>query len=573
MENAASSITNILIKLLDGDFIEFEPKWLNEELKKRFFESNKVFKKNNELTFLVGTGNNGGDALAVARKIALKKNYKINILFFGEGKTDLRIYQEKLLKNLNFQNINFIRIDDEIIGSILSGKQNLNEEIQMALSNAFLIDGITGIGLKAPIDEKLKRRIEFIEKYKNNYSFVISIDLPTGCAELSEKILKTDVTLMLSWAKAEFFSSENRKYSLSYKVIDCDMPDSSYFEKESEDIFKVVKNDVVKKDNNKKLELIELVNIKGILKKREFFSHKGNFGRVFVISSSLSTLGAPIIACKSAIKTGAGYVYLLLKKEYESIIKSSIPYIITIPFENSDFSGFEKILSNNSKEYNDTVLIGSGFGLQIDLFFNILSKIIDKKINILIDGDGLNIIASEFTRFIKLAKKRMAKFTFTPHKKEFERLFNSYISFMNENPDENKAIFDNLIDNNLIEENLKIENLNKISMLEKGKIFYNLNILDGLLMKDYISYFIGEQGVFCNNGCFSGFAKAGTGDFIAGVFASLLSNYKIDDAAKILLAIQDQLALDFYSKGIASESIISEDLINQLEYSIKAIFG
>lgn len=562
MENAASSISNILIKLLDGDFIEFEPKWLNKELKNRLFESLKVFKKNNELTVLVGAGNNGGDALAVVRKLALKKSYKINLLTFGEGKTDLRIYQERLLKNLNFHNISFLTIDDETIESILNDTKNLSDQIQKAINSPFLIDGITGIGLKNPIDKKLLKRIEFIEKYKENYSFVISIDLPTGCAEISEKVLKTDITLMLQWAKAEFFSSENRKYSLSYKIIDCDMPDPSYFEKEDEKPFQVIKD-----NDNKKLELIELNDIKRILKKRSFSSHKGDFGRVFVMSSSISTLGAPIIACKSAIKTGAGYVYLCLKKEYESFCKVSMPYIITIPFENnSELSDFEKILSKSIKEFTDTVLIGCGFGLNNDLFFNILNRIIDKKINILIDGDGLNIIAKEFVKFTKIAENRKARLVFTPHKKEFERLFDSYINFIDENINQNKRM-----PNNIMEDDYAKEKIDKISFLNKGKLFFNLNLLDGLLMKDYISHFICEEGIFCNNGCFSGFSKAGTGDFIAGVFATLLSNYKIADAAKILLAIQDQLAFDFYNKNIAEESIISEDLIDQLEYSIRSL--
>ncbi|HPC37969.1 MAG TPA: bifunctional ADP-dependent NAD(P)H-hydrate dehydratase/NAD(P)H-hydrate epimerase [Exilispira sp.] len=583
MENAANSIANILIDIIKNKKIDFEPFWLNKDLQIKIDYALARFNKKDEITFLVGSGNNGGDALAVARKIFLRENYKINILFFGEGKSELRIYQEKLLKSLNLQKqllnnldeekdksiykdnlihegsnlkkINFIQIEDDLIQSILSEKIEISKDIEDALNAPLLIDGITGIGLKSPLDEKLKRRIEFIERYKQKDSIVISIDLPTGCTKNSEKVLNADITLMLQWAKLEFFLVENRKYSLTYKILECDMADCNYLENlkslKNKDENKGKYNNNNFKNNNfkntfeKNIELIQFDDIKKILKKREFYSNKGNFGRVFIISNAPSTLGAPIIASKSAIKTGAGYVYLCLKKEYEADCKFALPYIITLPYDYDPFnSDFERVLNNNSKEFKDTVLIGSGFGLNEELFFKILTKLIDKKINILIDGDGLNIISKNFKIYFDLAKNRNSKIVFTPHKKEFERLFESFYLIFN------------------------YEEKDQLSFLEKGNLFFESKIIDGLLMKDYISYFISEKNIYCNNGCYSGFSKAGTGDFISGVFAALLSNYDIDTAAMILLALQDRLALDLSNKNIAIQSVISEDLIDQLCQSL-----
>ncbi len=554
MENAANAITEFFLKIIEERSIDAKPKWLNEMINFKFNKAYNAFLINNEITFLVGSGNNGGDALAIARKISLRKEYIINILFFGEGKTELRKYQEKLIKNLNMQNINFYQIDDNYIFNYFNFKNDLNKKIlnveiyKRILSSPFLIDGITGIGLKYPIDEKLQRKIEFLEEFAGEDSFKISIDVPTGLTCFSNKVFKTDLTLMLQWAKSEFFSFENRKFCPSYLVVSCDMPD------------------ILQKEGNE-IELVRKDSIKNLLKEREFYSNKGNFGKVFVISNSISTLGAPIIASKAAIKSGAGYVYLLIKEELENQVKTSIPYIITYPYDDSVKENLEKVLVDienkflkNILDYKISFVIGSGFGNKFDLFYCFLEKIIDKKINIVIDGDGLNFISQDLLKFNELTRKRVAKIILTPHKKEFEKIYSSYESIKEKMKlkEENISIND-------------IDNKSMISYLNKGKMFFESGLLDGILLKDYISYFICKEGIFCNEGCFSGFSKAGTGDFIAGVFAVLLSNYQIDEAARILLCLQDQIALNLYNKKIANESIITEDLIEQLPFSISLL--
>ncbi|MFN3411522.1 MAG: NAD(P)H-hydrate epimerase [Exilispira sp.] len=559
MENAANSISDLLLKLFEGDFEDFEPAYLNEYLFLKYKKAYDAFIKNTEITFIIGSGNNGADALAVARKICIRKNYKVNLLLMGSGKTELRLYQQKLLENINFKNLTFYDFSIE--------DSNRKSKISEILTVPFIIDGVTGIGLKAPLNENLIKKIEFIEEYKGNDSFVISIDLPSGTTDSSSKILKSDICLMLQWAKAEFFYVENRKYCISYRILPCDMGIDNF------------------NNNINSIELIQPENIKNIIKRRDFFSNKGNFGKVFIISASLSTLGAPLIASKASFKSGAGYVYLYIDEKFEKLCKTTFPYIITIPYKiNSDKTDFisrdfeikvdskenQKVNSKDfEKQFKDTVIIGTGFGIYPELFFKILSKIVSKKINIIIDGDGLNIISQNFEKYVQIIKNKTSKIVFTPHKKEFERLFDSYLNFVEKNSKDNfTANFSDNFDKNF---NKNID-YNQKNFLDKGKILFSSNYIDGLLMKDYISFFIGKKGIYCNNGCFSGFAKAGTGDFIAGVFASLISNYDIDDAAKILLALQDRIALDLYNKKVSVESVITENLIEQLEYSIKSLY-
>ncbi len=425
MENAANSIVDFLIKVLNGNIEQIYPIWQQKKLKEKLVKSLNIFNlEKREITFLVGSGNNGGDALAIARKLIIRKKNKIkvNILNFGNAKTELRIYQENLLRILNFENIEFFELKDEEIFNL-----NPGENIKKIISAPILIDGITGIGLKPPLDEKLIRKIEIIERYKDNDSFIISIDLPTGLAEKSEKVINVDITLMLQWAKQEFFTIENRKFSLTYDILPCDMLISNTFFNDS----------LITNDNNN-FELVRKEDLKDILKKSEFYSHKGNFGKVFIISNSLSTFGATVIASKAAIKSGAGYVYLILNKEYESFCKVSLPYIITIGYDKSlnlkfinnllekDFKTIEK----DNKRYNCTVIIGSGFGKDKEKFFIFFNNFIDKNINILVDGDGLNIIAENIAEFAKISKNRKAKLVFTPHQKEFDRIFEGFINLI-----------------------------------------------------------------------------------------------------------------------------------------------
>ena len=123
---------------------------------------------NNCSTFTVicGTGNNGGDGLAVARHLILKhKNVSLHIIGdIEKGSADFKI-NLNILNNLH-TNINNIKDEKDIL--------KLKEDLQ---SNEITIDAIFGIGLTRNVDGVYYEIIQLInEKSKQ----IISVDIPSG---------------------------------------------------------------------------------------------------------------------------------------------------------------------------------------------------------------------------------------------------------------------------------------------------------------------------------------------------------------------------------------------------------
>lgn len=66
--------------------------------------------------------------------------------------------------------------------------------------------------------------------------------------------------------------------------------------------------------------MTEINDIKNIIKKRNKYSHKGDFGRVTVIAGSEKFIGAAYISTMAAVRTGSGLVTLCTKKSVVDIL-------------------------------------------------------------------------------------------------------------------------------------------------------------------------------------------------------------------------------------------------------------
>ncbi|MBC7195282.1 MAG: NAD(P)H-hydrate epimerase, partial [Caldisericia bacterium] len=138
MENASLSVVSFLLKRFSS-----------------------LYNKN----FLIfcGTGNNGGDGFAIARKIySLQGNVKVVLL------GDI----EKLSKDakLNFERIKKIGLP--VLENVKIEK--IKEEIEDA---DIIIDAIFGTGLKREVEGYLKDVINLINSSKK---FILSVDIPSG---------------------------------------------------------------------------------------------------------------------------------------------------------------------------------------------------------------------------------------------------------------------------------------------------------------------------------------------------------------------------------------------------------
>ncbi|MFZ4582772.1 MAG: NAD(P)H-hydrate dehydratase [Paludibacter sp.] len=333
-----------------------------------------------------GPGNNGGDALAVARMLKDSK-FDISVFLFENTKLS-----DNCLKNKQ-------RILDEYPRTLKVFTDSFDEPVVLN-ENSIIIDGLFGSGLTRPISGVYSQAVQWI----NNCSCkVVSIDIPSGLygdIEILENqlIVKADITLTFQFPKLSFFMPESACYLGQWESLDIGLD-----QKAIESI-------------NSDFELIEKSDITKIYKHRNKFSHKGTYGHALIIAGSKGMAGASVLAAKAALRSGAGLVTLHGPECNRVIVQTVVPELIF----NSDKQNDCVSTFPDLKNYN-TIGIGCGIGTLPDTC-NMIEKLFTEMFSpCVIDADALNVI-SRSKHFMDLIPE---KSILTPHPKEFDRLFGS----------------------------------------------------------------------------------------------------------------------------------------------------
>lgn len=293
---------------------------------------------------------------------------------------------------------------------------------------------------------------------------------------------------------------------------------------------------------------LNIPNIKNIdeyrhlLKKRNLYSHKGDFGKVCVIGGSTGMCGSVYLSAISALRTGSGLVYNISPKSICDILQIKSTENIIIPvddfskghfiFENIDFI-LEKI-----KNF-DALAIGPGMGKYKEnkvILENILKNFLKP---IVIDADCLFYFKDLINDFSK-----RDNIVLTPHAFEFSNLSDYDLNFINEN---RKESLDKFINEN---------NLN-LTVVLKGK---------DTIIKNKNNFHVNLSGN-------DGMATAGSGDCLTGIILSLLGQgINTFNATKLGVFIHG-LSGDIASSYIGKDSLIASDIVKYLPEAIRYIRG
>lgn len=386
---------------------------------------NLLLDRDNFLIFC-GVGNNGGDGLALARKLS-NIGKKVEVVIIGDIKKatkdfhiNFNITKELNLDLLNINKDNFDRIK----------KSNLLDQKFKKID--CIIDAIFGIGLNRKIEGIYKEIVEIINDSK---IFTISIDIPSGLdsntGEALNIAVKADATFTIEVMKKGFFNTNAAEYLGDIKVVFIDIP----------------KN--IKDENSEDMYILSEEFYKSLVPMRNKIGNKGTYGKLLIMAGSLEYTGAAFITSEAATRTGSGLVTLLINKEAEQILKSK-----TIESMVKSYSSIDDI---GDLDKYDVIAVGPGIG-KSKLSTEVLEFILkNTKCNLVIDADALNII-SEKRELLKHIKGRSI---LTPHPGEMSRLTGRKISY---------------IENNRIEVTKRFARENDVVLLLKG---HNTVISDG----------------------------------------------------------------------------------------------
>ena len=342
-----------------------------------------------------GVGNNGGDALAVAR-ILLMKGTNADIFMCAD--------LDKCKPSVKKQYDIFVKVGGKTITTLDFTEYDI------------IVDGIFGVGLTRNLEGVYAETVSAIRNAADAGSKVISVDLPSGIHTDTGEIMGCAVnateTVAFAYYKPGHLLYPGAEYCGNVTVEDIGI-DYCYVRDKGFNTFTIDKIDDIE------------------LPKRQRNGNKGTFGRVLVIAGSESMYGACYLSALAAFRMGAGLVDIFTHEINRLAIQTMLPEAILHTYtdeysnvQEGEGDDFAKIHGKLCKliRNSDCVIIGPGLSANhtaIRLVKTVLETC-DK--TIVADADALNCISSNEELQNLLYEHNQSDIILTPHPGELSRL-------------------------------------------------------------------------------------------------------------------------------------------------------
>ena len=168
------------------------------------------------------------------------------------------------------------------------------------------------------------------------------------------------------------------------------------------------------------METITASRVRSILPRRDPAGHKGDFGKLLCVCGSVGYTGAPVFASRAAVRTGAGLVFLAVPEQAWPVVAVKSEEAMPFPLPETAEGRLSLLAEEPIRQRAascDAVLIGCGLGRswQTDA---LVQKLLDIDRPLVLDADGLNALDGCPERL----QRRTAPTVLTPHEGEFLRL-------------------------------------------------------------------------------------------------------------------------------------------------------
>ena len=450
---------------------------------------------------VAGKGNNGGDGLVVARRL---KRSRIPC------EVALLARKEELSRDAA-----------EMLRAYLKAKGKLFEVTPESLSllrerlkgKRLLVDAILGTGLK---EEVRGFYAEAITIMNTSGLPVVAVDLPSGLdtdrgGPLGVAV-EAEMTVALGFPKLGQVIHPGLSYVGELVLAQIGIHPEAVEEVQP------------------KIELLEEDDIRWLIPSREPDTHKGSYGHLLVMAGSRGKTGAAILACRAAMRVGAGLVTLAAPRSLNDIFASSLAEVMTEPLKDNSSEEVEPLGDHDWRRLLDkksALLFGPGIGVK-DTGRGVLRWLLRNLDHPwVIDADGLNILAEEKER-LRFAKTPPV---LTPHPGEMARLMGTDTAAVNR------------------------DRIGAARSFARDHRCYV--VLKGA--RTVIATFDGR--LFINPTGNPGMASGGMGDALAGILAGLLAQgFHVEDALKLGVYLHgfvgDQVAREKGEIGLIASDVI-----------------
>jgi NAD(P)H-hydrate epimerase len=335
-----------------------------------------------QVTALVGTGNNGGDALVLLRNLAAWGR-PVTAILVGERGED-----EDLLHGWGIRTLK----DTDLQGdsSRLDGELSASEVV---------VDGVLGTGITGPPRERQAFVIQGMNRAK---APVVALDIPSGVDAVSGAVpgdaVVAAVTVAFGGAKLGTLLHPGRRLVGRLVVVEIGFPPVE------EDTFKGT--------------LITPGWVSPRLPRRDPDTHKNAVGALLLVAGRAGMAGAAILAARAALRTGVGFLRIASPPENRAILQESVPDAVYV--DATDAGALAEAVAASR-----ALAVGPGLGTE-ESAQGILTETlgVGRGMPVLLDADALNLISSGVGPSLDTLGETM-DVVLTPHPGEMARLTGS----------------------------------------------------------------------------------------------------------------------------------------------------
>ncbi|WP_312653104.1 NAD(P)H-hydrate dehydratase [Proteiniclasticum sp.] len=333
-----------------------------------------------------GTGNNGGDGLALSLKL---KNLgkEVDVFLASENKKpegDAGVFYEIVMKS-------------GISLEIISDEDQLWSFIEALKDADVVVDALLGTGIKGDVSPLYAAVIDSMNDFAPK---IISVDIPSGLSADTGMPMPVAViahrTVTFETIKKGLISYSALPYVGKLAVEPIGIPET-LLQEEIKPVYFTDHHEAEK-----------------LIPERELTGHKNHYGRVLVVAGSRGFTGAAMLSSEAALATGSGLVTLCSYDETMQILVPRLTEIMSLDEENLE-EGVGKA---------DIVAFGPGLGNSEETF-QLLLRVIKtlqeegkSDSTLVIDADGLNALEGR----TEILKPLCFNVVLTPHPGEMARL-------------------------------------------------------------------------------------------------------------------------------------------------------
>lgn len=392
------------------------------------------------------------------------------------------------------------------------------QKVKDIISTAdYVIDAVYGIGFKGALDDSIRNIVDLVN---STHSKVLSVDIPSGVScdngAVANTAFKADVTVSFSTLKP---------CHILYPAVD-------YCGKTT--VAQVGINKGVIYDSPYITETIDGSRLKKLFPISEVSAHKGSVGTLTIVCGSYGMAGAGQMCLQSALRSGTGLVKCIIPKEIYPILSINAPQAVYIPY-----SADNSITTvNNNMRNTKAIVVGCGMG-NTKSTEEITKHIIQNStVPLVLDADALNVISDN----LDILKKASIPIVITPHPGEMARLLNTTIDI--------------------------IQN-NRLAIATEFAKRYNVTVV----LKGAYTIVAHPQGKSVINPTGNkGMAKGGSGDILAGIIGSFISQGMSPFNAALSGVYCHGYAGDLAEEKFGYISMNSLDIIDMLPACLKSIY-